>query len=83
MVACWLVFGYIPASDLVIVAGISVVLFFVLGRMMAINWVRAGELWYNLRKYGRYRLVYGVRKRFSGMDARRYTYVFGSDHRNQ
>ena len=52
MVACWLVFGYIPASDLVIVAGISVVLIFVLGRMMAINWVRAGEKLFLQRIFG-------------------------------
>lgn len=52
MLASWIVFGYIPASELVIVAGISVVLFFALGYVMAINWMRAGEKLFLQRIFG-------------------------------
>lgn len=38
MIACWLLFGYVPAANLVIVASISVVLFFALGRGIMSNW---------------------------------------------
>lgn len=43
MIACWMVFGYVPALDLWLVASISVVLFFYGGVNMSKSWAGAKE----------------------------------------
>jgi len=43
MAMCWMLFGYVPAMNLIIVASISVVLFFGLGRALSNNWLHTSE----------------------------------------
>ncbi len=43
MIACWMVFGYVPALDLWLVASISVVLFFYGGVNMSKSWANVKE----------------------------------------
>ena len=43
MLACWVAFGYVPGLDLILAATISVVLFFGIGQIMAIKWLRTSE----------------------------------------
>ena len=41
--ACWAAFGYVPGTDLVLTACISIVLFFYVGYVMSRGWERANE----------------------------------------
>ena len=43
MIACWMVFGYVPGMDLWLVASISVVLFFYGGKSMSKSWAGTKE----------------------------------------
>ena len=43
MLACWVVFGYVPGMDLILAASISVVLFFGAGQVMANKWLYNSE----------------------------------------
>ena len=43
MITCWAIFGYVPNWDLVMVAGVSVALFFYAGYALSRNWHRVQE----------------------------------------
>lgn len=43
MFVCWIAYGYVPALDLIVVASLSVVLFFYGGMSMAQNWEHRNE----------------------------------------
>lgn len=43
LISCWVLFGHIPAINLIIVSSISVVLFFGLGRALSNNWLHTSE----------------------------------------
>lgn len=43
MAMCWMLFGYVPAMNLIIVSSTSVGLFFGLGRALSNNWLHTSE----------------------------------------
>ena len=43
LISCWVLFGHIPAINLIIVSSISVVLFFGLGHALSNNWLHNSE----------------------------------------
>lgn len=43
MFICWIAYGYVPAFDLIVVAGLSLVLFFYGGMAMGKSWERKNE----------------------------------------
>lgn len=73
MIACWMVFGYVPGMDLWLVASISVILFFYGGKSMSKSWAGTKE-----RRFLRNVFIAGLIVRF--LFVLYMYYIFNPEH---